>query len=152
MRWTPEGDIANHDMVSITSWSKIQETYDLQELFDRYGFDLKKAPKRYANATAGKSYSEVPILVWISDIIHEEKLSGQFAHVVCQVGQSVNFKTKLSPLISSVDIRPDTCLKREVGGFGLAIFIRQWASSPTGKHQVRMQSQLTGTRPPGHYR
>ena len=120
-------EIYEHNMISLTR-TKHEDTYDLRDLFKYYDFEMDKAPERYINFIKGQSYGEFPTSIWISDLIHETDLSEKFSHVSHEVGQSVDFKIKLSSLLPSLDIRPDTCLKVVVNGFNLAIFMTEMHS------------------------
>ena len=120
-------DICKHDMISV-SRKKNEDTYNLDQLFKCCKFDLSKGPQRYINLIHGQSHEEYPVSIWITDLIERAGFGDKFSHVIHEVGRSVRFDSKLSPLLTSLDIRPDTCLYIAVNSFPLAIFMTEMHS------------------------
>ena len=111
------------------SREKIKDTYTLDQLFECCNFDLSKAPKKYYNVVNGRSYKEYPVSIWITDLIETAGfISDKFEHVAPTVGMGVNFDQVLSPLLTSLDIRPDTSLRIVVNQYALPIFMSEMHS------------------------
>ena len=98
-----EKDICEHNMISL-SRKTCEDTYDLHDLFKCCKFDLSMVPQRYINSIQGQSCEQYPISIWISDLIDGAEFSEKFSHVTHEVGLSVGFNLKLSPLLTSLDM------------------------------------------------
>ena len=98
-------------------------SYDLQKLIDDAEMDQDVTLRRNRDRISGRAEAEHLPLLYLLHIIEEENLDLRFQNVMFSVGESSNFVGKLSPLLTSTDIRPDVSFKIKVGNDLVTFFM-----------------------------
>lgn len=129
-----EPAIAAYSHLIEVKWPTSGCSYDLQELFDEYGFVPKPADYVLLH---GNTTTEYPIALWIMNIIENSAdLGGTFIHVNYMVALPISFHNMLTPLLSSLPITPDTSLRIEVEGKEMTFFITEMHSGKLYKNSL----------------
>ena len=95
--------------------------YDLCELFKFYKFDVDKASAKYSHWI---SDSEILIMLWLMHCVEECQPRCQpfYSHLTFAVSESLFCGDRLSPLLSTVQVKPDTLMKIAINDKSVVIF------------------------------
>ena len=103
--------------------SENDHSYDLQKLIDDAEMDQAVTLRRNRHRISGRAEAERLPLLYLLHIIEKENLNIRFRSVRFSVGESSNFVGKLSPLLTSTDIRSDVSFKIEVSNDLVTFFM-----------------------------
>lgn len=70
----------------------------------------------HRNQISGVTVKEYTSLLYVLNIIDEEGLQSEFQNVTFCAAESLSVKGRLSPLLTSLDVKSDTSMKINVNG------------------------------------
>lgn len=105
--------------------------YDLEELFRYAKFAVDTASKQDIGSISGTTSTERPVQLFIRHLIGKNNLSRNFQHFNFSISESILAPGRLSPLLSSLTIKPDTSISLMIANELVTILCTEMHSGPS---------------------